>query len=70
MISLNKISRDRIVGGFGAAGGGWILFAIFMYSVIYPSQPKILPVTLFIGMMGVVLLLATIVIGLRYRKLK
>ncbi len=70
MRNLDKVHKDRLVGGLGAAGGGWIILAIFIYSVAYPTQPKILPVTLVIGMMGAILLLATIIIGLKYRKLK
>lgn len=61
------MSRERFVGGFGAAGGGWILLSIFMYFIAYTTQPRILVTVYSIGIMGAVFLSVAIGIGLKYR---
>lgn len=70
MIILNKVDSDRLVGGFGAAGGGLIGLAIFFYFVAYQLQPflKHSGLVEMLVIMGIIFLIPAIVIGLKSKK--
>jgi hypothetical protein len=66
---MNRLTRDRLVGGFGAAGIGWIGLVIVMYFIAYPTQHSILQFVYLMGALGATLLFVAIAISLKYREI-
>ncbi len=61
MVALNNLSRNRLVGAFGAIGIGSIGYAIVTYFVIDSS--KYLPFALILSTIGVIFLITSIAIN-------
>jgi hypothetical protein len=57
---MNKSSQRSLVGGFGAAGGTFILYGIFIY-IINGGMTAILPIALICGTIGFVFLISAII---------